>query len=557
MDNFQQKIARYCTTENMTKIHNTPEHDSPMDNTPQPTYQSSTTTLQFSISASSEKTHWIAKYHPETENNVLGLDPGEYSLIEIVDAQNHPGQLRPAERLCSLPEHPHVLTVLALATANQREQIWYEPAHAGTLEAVLDQRGQLTGGETALMIEQISTALRWLHEQQMAYEHLSPEHIVFTLEGTVKLTAPDKDLRGSQQALAEAAYHHDISRLATIIWRCLTGEEPSEYSIRTPLKLHLPQTNPELGKVLETAIDRKKPLPELAEISSLLSHDFSPVAMDLFASAHPAIRPLLPARILQKDEETKTSYRKKSDLPKNGNRAQTRSLFTPRNAEKSPKKKGPQVLPLSSTPATHRRGEILRKVLIGGGILAIIAIGAYAIPQLLPSPNHSESPKEATAIVQTSPSITPNAPEPSSSTTATQEAIGEESSESTIHHLVNLRNAVLATGQPQRISEYAVEGSLLAAADEKLIQQDHNGSLAQRALHVVETEELHRDERTAVIRATVALPTASGEAIPTTNIPGVQHTEQGLVQTVDFTLVQDSDNKWYLEQAEPVTSGTN
>lgn len=170
--------------------------------------------------------------------------------------------------------------------------------------------------------------------------------------------------------------------------------------------------------------------------------------------------------------------------------------------------------------------------------MAIIAIGAYAIPQLLPSPNQSESPKEATAIVQTSPSTVPNAPEPSSSTTATQEAIGEESSESTIHHLVNLRNAVLATGQPQRISEYAVEGSSLAAADEKLIQQDHNGSLAQRALHVVETEELHRDERTAVIRATVALPTASGEAIPTTNIPGIQYTEQGLVQTVDFTLVR-------------------
>lgn len=54
-------------------------------------------------------------------------------MEEIHRTENFEAILRPAERLCSLPQQENIATVYAIATAGNRDQIWYEPVDAGSV----------------------------------------------------------------------------------------------------------------------------------------------------------------------------------------------------------------------------------------------------------------------------------------------------------------------------------------------------------------------------------------------------------------------------------------
>lgn len=267
------------------------------------------TQLKFSLGATAKSSLWAAEYDPTAEHNPLGLPAGPYTLEEIVRHDHSTQLLRPAERLCSLPEHPHVATVYAIASGKTHDQIWYEEAEAGTLADVLEKRGKVSAEEVAKITAALAQGLNWLHEQQMVFEGFSAERILFTLSGDIKLLAPTKDLRGSTSAVLHDGVEQDTAAVAALIWRCLTGENPGSYSQRIPLKLLLPDSHPELGATLEKAIDRDKPQPTLTEIAALITHHYSPGEVDLFASAHPSVRSYIPAVEVPAEKQNSAKWR--------------------------------------------------------------------------------------------------------------------------------------------------------------------------------------------------------------------------------------------------------
>lgn len=478
------------------------------------------TRLKFSLGSTAHSSLWAAEYEPAPEQNPLGLPAGSYTLEELVRNERSVHLLRPADRLCSLPEHPHVATVYAIASSKAHDQIWYEEAEAGTLADVLEKRGKISAEEVAKITAALAQGLNWLHEQQMVFEEFSAERVLFTLSGEIKLLAPTKDLRGSTAAVLHDGVEQDTAAVAKLIWRCLTGELPGVLHQRAPLKLLIPDSHPELGATLERAIDREKPQPTLTEISALITHHYSPAEVDLFASAHPSVRSYIPAI----EVPTQSQLGSKSRF---GRRIPAKSVA------KSAQKKQPQWF--------HPAVITASLCAVSG---AVFLLGHYLDAENVP----------LAAQTSSTPTKTPPAPSSSSASAgATSSSLPALTTPSTEEHpdmnvlltsLINQRNQVLASGQSQNVVRYTVADSTLANADAELISRDTKRQLAHMPLEVTRIESVEEDAQPHQ-KAVIAV-VSRGPA------PEAQASGAGQ-QRVKF-VVEEKGHEWKIISATPLDS---
>ncbi|MFW0109562.1 protein kinase domain-containing protein [Rothia sp. P13129] len=511
-------------------------------------------TFRYSLGATQQRSLWAVSYLPEEGHNPLSIPEGNYALEEIFNIS--PAEMRPAERLCSLPTHEDVATVFAISSAGDNEYIWYEQTDAGTLENLLSEKGKITPEEVTGMVEQLCRGLRWLHEQQMAYRALNPRNIGFTSNGKLKLYAPERELRGATKTVIEEYIRHDTSALASIIWRCLTGEEPANASDRTPLHFLYPTMNKELMYCLEAAIDHSEQMPQLHEIYRLLAHEFVPRPVNLFASAHPQTHGTLPAEHPWNPPtpEQKTSFQR---------------FFGRKSIEV------PSALDLNQDVPSHRMKKFLsgkitrlvqllsqRKILWG----AVAVFGTFIITMMYgvsglsglplaephqekthttPSsedkrtvslPQHSDAPS---AQQDSSPSIYPDPPE------------GEELAE-LLDELLHKRQESFSQNHPL-VNTYAVKDSPQYLADMALHERDTQRELGEQSVKLTHIQQVQGESNRIEVQADIVSSAHSAKLLTDEEKQryGIKTVGEHVQQTVRFTLLPD-DTTWKIYDALPL-----
>lgn len=462
--------------------------------------------LRFSMYSDAERSIWSARYQPTSEQDILGIPAGTYCMEEIPHGPASEALLRPADRLCALTQHQHVATVFALASSGARDQIWYEQVDGGTLAQAISQRGKLPGEEVATIAAGLVYAMTWFHQQQMAFTEFTAHRIFFTSNGTLKVLAPDVDLRGKNSTVAEEYYRKDIAAVASILWECLTGEAPGDVLHRPPLKLLLPATKPELGVTLEHAIDQDKPQPSLQEINAIIQHHFSAQPVDLFASAHPSVRGELPAR-------------------------------------RQPSKKKATSRKILGSKVSQPAQGIQQKLRRAGSaclILAVIGAGSYALFEHLNSPTAPVTAESQETTAQTS----------MATTSVEASPMAEQNPEEIMTHLVEQRNSVLAQGQRTLISSYAQSGSDLEKQDAQLLSRDTHRTLKSMPLNIVSIEDMQTDGGELSMRVTLSADKPDNFTPENAQSMGLTLKGNTVQQEVTFT-VRQSDEGWRLISAEP------
>ncbi|WP_346844313.1 hypothetical protein [uncultured Rothia sp.] len=477
--------------------HTEPEANGILDSEKANVQKPALTDLHFSMYSDDQRSMWSATYSPQPKFNPLQIPAGNYCMEEIHRTENFEAILRPAERLCSLPQQENIATVYAIATAGNRDQIWYEPVDAGSLATVITERGKLSGNEVASISEGLTAALTWFHEQQMGFSALDASRIFFTSAGKLKMLAPDTDLRGKPLSVAESYYEQDTAAAASILWECLTGEAPGEPRKRPPLKLLLPETKPELGVTLEHALEREKPQPSLQEINSLIQNHFSEQSVDLLASAHPSVRGRLPAR---------------------------RPSLQPKKRSWSNNLKSRRVLATCLLAALLGAGGYIVSVKSeDGGAEQVSALNSVTSAEV-------SSPTGSSMIPSASPETEP-------------------SPELILRDLLNQRNETLAQKNTKNITAYAVSDSDLSHQDAELIEQDSAGDLANMPLNLDNAKTLDLSENKIKLKAQVS--TTAPESISSANLqaPGAVIEGNIVKQTVTFAL-EEQDGFWKISRVE-------
>lgn len=247
--------------------------------------------VRYALESGPHHSSWMVECGQTTAGQ-LGLEPGPYTLIQV--GTEDTGRVKAAERLCALPAQENLLTVLAV-TAGRSEQVWCQPAQAGTLADYCEARGQLPLAEASLVASGLTRALAYLHTQELSYTALDASQLAFTVEGELKLLPPDRDMRGETEARQARSRAEDTAACAAILWLCLTGQEAAAQRFRKPLHLSVPEASEALAKTLEDAIDSRSQQPTLTEIGALFELARDPQPLELYRSAHQSVLPLLPA----------------------------------------------------------------------------------------------------------------------------------------------------------------------------------------------------------------------------------------------------------------------
>lgn len=523
-------------------------------------------TPRFKLESGPHHSTWIVETSPQTAAQ-LSLESGLHTLTQLDSTR---AATRAAERLCSLTGYRNLLRVDAVSGSEttgesasnpvERHYIWYEPAEAGTLTDYCQARGPLPIDQVSTIVRALTSALSYLHEEEMTYSHLTASHLVFTIDGTVKLLAPDIDLRHQPQAVCAAKKADTIAACAAIIWLCYTGEEPKPQRLRAPLPLVVPEVPPALATLLEDAIDSRAQQPTLADLAALSDFTADPAPLELHLSAHESVVPRLPA--YRPPQNTKAA-------PKPA--AQRRKVYG-------------QVRDLSSKPARSSRplGRLLPTVMQGGlrnkrgktlarsapsrakiltlgsALLLMLALaGWWAAESFFPSTESEthlathQGPGSATPKVTEEtdalPELTGQAEQPDNLTAIDDEALTDRVTE-----LIELRSEVLAQGQLEGISGYALPGSTLYEQDQQLLTHPDAQALAATRTHLVAVHSLKPQlNGEALLEVTIGaegfVPAGTPEELAGAGIK-VDHNQ--VTQRVELTLTP-SGTTYFLTRARP------
>ncbi|MGE5072878.1 MAG: protein kinase domain-containing protein, partial [Anaerolineae bacterium] len=206
---------------------------------------------------------------------------GREVAIKVIPPQyaNQPDFIRRFEaeaQLIARVEHPHILPLY---------DYWREPDGAylvmrwmngGSLRDLL-QRGALSAGRTARLVDQIGAALMAAHRQGLVHGHLKPENILFDDEGNACLTdfgiatdtsrittdgtppapEPAAYLAPEQRNGGLAVHASDQYSLALVVYEALTGRSALVRRKAAALpRLSSPIRQPELPGALDVVLER-------------------------------------------------------------------------------------------------------------------------------------------------------------------------------------------------------------------------------------------------------------------------------------------------------------
>ncbi len=462
--------------------------------------------ILYTLYATDSKTAWAAEY-AAGEQNSGDLPSATYTVVELNSEQ---GNLKPAERLCALPEQEHLATVVALVVSQGHEQVWLEHLPGGTLQQVLAARKTLTGSEVASLAEDLAEAVDWLHRQQLAFSDLSSVDVGFDARGRAKLILPEKELRGAPDAMCEDAYSRDISRAAGLIWLAITGEDAGELSQRAPLSMTHPDYPTQLGVVLEALVDRTGGH-TLQEAAAILRNRFGQAPVNLFESVHPSQRGLLTAAPLSQESSATLNVKRSSSEPY---KSRVRDLNRPvrRLAPSLNLKKW--MLP-----------TLAALLLAGGAVAALQVLGQDGAPRA-ESAQGQQAPAEESA------------PSPDAS-----HLLGD---------LIEARNLALRESDVAAIADYASADSQIARSDRNLMEEDTDGRLAATRLVVLESQLLDREENSLRLTATFSAEGVPGSAAAENRENNIALVNGQMQQKVTVTL-EKTPQGWRLSTVEPAT----
>lgn len=500
-------------------------------------------TFRYRLESGPSHSTWIVDCGYQTAGK-LDIQAGPYTLTQYT--KSSPTAIKAAERLCSLPTHPSVLRVDAVTSLPTSEHIWYEAAEAGSLADYCRARGQLPLEQVTTIARSLTEALSYLHEQELVYQNLSLEHCVFTASGEMKVLAPDFDVRTSPEATQQTKKADDIAACAAILWFCLTGKEPKAQRLRAPLSLSVPQASDALAQTLEDAIDLRANQPSLADIAALFDFTADSAPLELHLSAHESVLSRLPAYLPPQEKPSKPRLTRSPKV-----------YGKPRNLSSgaSPKAK----------PAPGGSKNITtRGIAIGIASVGVLALLSVLYPAIQ---NHNSSGSEAPTSQQTgSLDSSPHTATPENNHVAEQkipvskapaelsdsqvEELAQQTSE-----LVSRRSDVLASGQKNRVGEYAADGSELQKSDQELLTQEQASALSQMSSRLVSVESIATEKPgTYIVTATVEAqgynPAGSEEELAKL---GMVRQEGRIVQRVSLTL-KASDRGTLIESARPITA---
>lgn len=164
-------------------------------------------------------------------------------------------------RTCSMLSHPNIVTVHDFEVEGDMAYIVMEYLEGMNLEEIINsiEGGCLTGCETAYVLDCVSSALSYAHQNNVLHLDIKPANIIVTTDGRIKITdfgmaslssaAGYADSRGGtvgymppEQIEGDLVDERtDIFALGCVIWKALSGNAPfvardSESSLKKILK---------------------------------------------------------------------------------------------------------------------------------------------------------------------------------------------------------------------------------------------------------------------------------------------------------------------------------
>lgn len=476
---------------------------------------------------------WIVECGEHTAAS-LEMPAGTYTLIQLDAGQNQ--YLKAAERLCALVSHPNVLTVVAVTSSGENDQIWCQAAEAGTLADYCAAKGRLPLEQVSRLAHDLCAAMTYLHENHLSFSQLTGQQVVFTVAGELKLLVPHLDLRDAPDEVLKKHRADDISALAALLWLCLTGEKAAAQRFRKPLSLSVPEAGEALARILEDAIDRRSDQPGFQQIAALFELSKDPEPLELHLSAHESVVSRLPAiRPTRFDSVPKERFRRKPPLL-----GEVQDLSAP---QATPQKK------LAGKKWDRRSPLIIGAltvlaVLVGAGILLTSQESSYRSPESASTAETSSAPAQQSLPAQP--------PETASEPSADGDEASLDYAEN-LSTLIDTRSQVLASGKTGEITRYALAESELYRADAALIAADSDRQLASMTTRLAEIKniEVQGDAITALtlIEAQGYEPEGSKEELERA---GIYSAEGKVFQQVNVSA-RVQDGQLLLVSAEPQT----
>ena len=148
-------------------------------------------------------------------------------------------------RLMARVRHPNVVQVFGVAQHDGRTGIWMELIEGQDLDQLIESNGPQSAAETALVGQQLCSALAAVHEAGLIFRDMKAQNVIRERGGTLKLTdfgsgihsnaVPTDRISGTPFYLAPellegaaASPRSDIYALGVLLYRLSTGQFPVE-----------------------------------------------------------------------------------------------------------------------------------------------------------------------------------------------------------------------------------------------------------------------------------------------------------------------------------------
>jgi predicted ATPase/serine/threonine protein kinase len=217
--------------------------------------------------------------------------------------------------------HPHLVRVLACGVEGSTAFLVMAYVGGGTLRERHPSGSQVALATTGAYVQQLASALQYLHEAQLVHGNLKPENILVEQENqvllsdfTTPLMAQRLRLQGSPEATRTSTYlapesiqgrrqsASDQYALAILVYEWLTGQPPfvgsmdelaAQHLFATPasLRQHLPSVPAAVEQVVLTALS-KDPRHRFASVQDFATAFLSAAQLPLDESLLGALPPL-------------------------------------------------------------------------------------------------------------------------------------------------------------------------------------------------------------------------------------------------------------------------
>lgn len=218
----------------------------------------------------------------------------EYVLPAAVNTEAKMSALRDLEHEAKLLQelhHPGIVKLMGFFVEDHRGYLVMELCNGDSLRDTVEKVGALDASRVASIAVEICTILDYLHslDPPVVHRDLSPDNLIETIEGTVKLIdfnvalqTGGKTAQGfagkhcymaPEQVRGQATAQADIYAMGATLYFLLTGENPSPLSQSRPKQL-LPSVPCELDDIVAraTALNLSDRYQSVREIKAELQH---------------------------------------------------------------------------------------------------------------------------------------------------------------------------------------------------------------------------------------------------------------------------------------------